>query len=211
MIDAINLVWDPRTGRQDLWPLLLNQYPKDLKPIDIITKVKVSENGFEAVFKKITSLPKISLNKSQLDVIQGTKSLIGGVQLVQAPGGTGKTTIISLLTHAYGQTSIYTLLCASTNTVVGELCLQYTQLLGEEFVPLRVYASDLDQKNAVLGINRREGIPSDELSYTSTDISMLDVDENEQPHYVGEYLDMCKELRDFHSKAQNPAQKSYFE
>lgn len=37
------------------------------------------------------------------------------------------------------------------------------------------------------------------------------VDENDQSDYVDSHLNMCKELRDFHSKAQDHTQKPYLE
>jgi hypothetical protein len=174
MVSATDLVWDPESGRQDLWPLLLNHNPKDLKPINVFTKAGVPENESEAALSKITCLSAAPLNKSQLAVIIGTKSLTGAVQLVQAPGGTGKTSTLSLLTHAYQQTRICTLLCAPTNTAVDEICLRYAHFFGEKCAPLRVYASDYDQENTVLGINRREGLEFDEQQI-STDIIMLEV------------------------------------
>lgn len=154
MIDAIGLVWDLRTGRQDLWPLLLNHYPKDLKTINVFAEAKVPENESEAALKSISNLPRVALNKSQLHVIHGTKSLTGSLQLVQAPGGTGKTTTLALLTRVYQQTRLCTLLCAPTNTAVDGLCKRYTELFGESFAPLRVYAADVDHESVVLGINR---------------------------------------------------------
>ena len=153
-IDAISRVWDPRTGRQDLWPLLLNHYPKDLKTTNVFAEAKVPENEYEAALKTISDLSKLTLNKSQLRVVHGAKSLTGGLQLVQAPGGTGKTTTLALLTRVYQQTQFCTLLCAPTNMAVNEMCKKYTELFGESCAPLRVYAPDIDHENAFLGINR---------------------------------------------------------
>lgn len=100
--------------------------------------------------------------------------MTGGLQLVQAPAGTGKTTTLSLLTRVYQQTQICTLLCAPTNTAVNELCMRYTEIFGEDFAPLRIYATDSDHENTVLGINRRGGVVSDE-SVVSDDIITLEV------------------------------------
>lgn len=174
MVDAIALVWDPRDGRRDLWPLLLNHFSRDLKPISVFAKAKVSKEASEAALKNVTQLPKIPLNDSQLRVVHGSKTMTGGLQLVQAPGGTGKTTTLSLLTEVYQQTQICTLLCAPTNTAVNELCMRYTEIFGKDFAPLRIFATDSDHENTVLGINCHEGVVSDE-SIISDDIITLEV------------------------------------
>lgn len=174
MVDAIALVWDPRVGRRDLWPLLLNHFPRDLKPINVFAKAKVSKKASEAAFKNVTQLPKIPLNDSQLRVVHGSKTMTGGLQLVQAPGGTGKTTTLSLLTEVYQQTQICILLCAPTHTAVNELCMRYTEIFGKDFAPLRIYATDSNHENTILGINRRERVISDEF-IISDDIITLEV------------------------------------
>lgn len=162
MVEATRLVWDPWTGRRDLWSLLLNHHPKDLKITNIFAEANVPENESRAALENISCLTKTPLNESQMRVIHGTKSLTGGLQLVQAPGGTGKTTTLSILTRVYQQTKLCILLCAPTNTAVNELCKRYTHLFGENSAPLRIHAADVDQENTILGINRQKGATFDE-------------------------------------------------
>jgi hypothetical protein len=176
MINAIHSVWDPETGRKDLWTLLLNHQPKLLPQESIFTRAKVPEKESEAALKEISnlSLSGTALNESQLSVINGIKSLSGDVQLIQASDGTGKTTTIALLTQVFRQTSLCTLLCAPTNTAVDEMCVRYSQLFLASFMSLRVYASDRDRENTLLYSNRSEEKESDESSF-SKDILLLEV------------------------------------
>lgn len=101
----------------------------------------------------------------------------------QAPGATRRTTTLSLLTktttlslptRVYQQTKIFTLLYAPINTAISELYIRYTQLFGEELIPVSVYTTDFDHETTVLGIKRREGAAFEEYAINE-DIITLEV------------------------------------
>lgn len=118
--------------------------------------IDVSKKKYEAALERICRFSATSLNESQLGVIHDIKSFIGGIQLVQASKETAKQQLSPFSLMLIGKQQFSTLLCAPTNTAIDELCLRYAHLFCDKSASLRVYASDYDQENTVLGINCRE-------------------------------------------------------
>ncbi|KAL1643460.1 hypothetical protein SLS58_004819 [Diplodia intermedia] len=169
-IDAIHTVWSPKTGRQDLWRLLMNHDPSDLPPIDPFTLAGVDPA------KAITHVKNLShqtLNREQIEVIDSCRSMPAGVQVVQACGGMGKTRMECLIAHIYTMTGITPIVMAPTNSAVDAVCDTYRTIFPDEAQPVRVAASNKDADDIALGRFR----PKDETeSYASPSQDMVEVE-----------------------------------
>lgn len=150
-IDAANLVWDARSGRQDLWPLLLNNAPEELPVTSPFDLAGIDTKVVDRVLAAAVKHGMQPLNSKQAQAVRGMRSLVGGIQVVQAPAGMGKTTTECIMAHVYHQLDICNVLAAPTNAAVDVMCQEYRKLFPNSQQPVRILASDRDREDEVLG------------------------------------------------------------
>ncbi|KAL1643459.1 hypothetical protein SLS58_004817 [Diplodia intermedia] len=150
-IDATDLVWNTRNGRKDLWPLLLNNNPQSLPDVNVFETLKVDKDIADAAIQEVVGYPSRPPNEEQKMVVEGMRAMKGGIQIVQAPGGTGKTTTECHVGHVYFKIGACILLTAPTDAAVDVVCKEYVKTYPNDPRPLRIPASNRDLEDQALG------------------------------------------------------------
>ncbi|KAL1624975.1 hypothetical protein SLS54_003701 [Diplodia seriata] len=150
-IDATDLIWNTQDGRKDLWPLLLNNDPESLPDVNVFESLKVGKDTADAVIQEVVDYSLNPLNEEQTMVVEGMRAMKGGIQIVQAPGGTGKTTVECHVGHVYYTIGACILLTAPTNAAVDVICKEYARAYPDDPRPLRIPASNRDLEDHAPG------------------------------------------------------------
>ncbi|KAL1621076.1 hypothetical protein SLS56_009382, partial [Neofusicoccum ribis] len=150
-MNAIHTIFDAKTGRQDLWDLLLNHNPKTLPVTNPFEDAGVDQETASKAIQGTINMKGVVLNAEQRAVLLNTTKLRAGVQTIQACGGMGKTMMECLLAHTYDKVGITPVFMAPTNTAVSAACDEYVKMFPDRPKPLRVPATNRDFDDDTLG------------------------------------------------------------
>lgn len=167
-VDAVSKAWDPeREGGRgtDLLDVLMFDGVRScpvIKPFERLRKPQAAVTHLD------TAMP---WNESQRAVIDGSKSLSGGYQLITGCAGTGKTAILTEKATAFAKGGAYVLLASDRNTVVDNLAdsLKRSKHTAK-FSVVRAYAAI--QSLGEIVRERNPAAPSDDSTRAAADLDL---------------------------------------